>query len=138
MDNIIQFGGRKFQTPSNIEERKILYDIVRTLDPARFREFVSEHIPELVNAGWLDKSNEQITLILHEVRAQYVGMADEFTQSRNFLRARQFKYCPIEIKNKPVCAECKYFRTPPDGEQLACMHLGSIPQDICCPGFTKG
>lgn len=135
-DNVLPFGGRKFKAPANIEDRKELYETIRDLDTHRFKKFIEKNIPELVNAGWLRKTPEQLVLIMHEMRSQYIGMGDDFIKSRNFLRARQFGYCPVEATAKPICNTCKWFREVPEGEERACMHLGSIPQDICCKGYA--
>ena len=135
MENVIQIGGRKY-TPENIEEKKELLNTLRNLDAARFRKFVSNHLPECVTAGWLDKTDEQLTFLIHEIRSQYMGLGDDFIKSRNVLRRKQFGYSVEVAENKPICASCKWFRQIPEGELRACMHLGSVPQDISCNGFT--
>lgn len=134
MDNVIQFGGKKYQ-PENTEEKLELLNTIRDLDAARFRKFITNHLPELVTAGWLDKTDEQLTFLLHEIRSQYIGLGDDFIKSRNVLRRKQFGYSAEEAENKPICASCRWFREIPDGELRACMHLGSVPKDIACKGF---
>lgn len=135
MDNVIQLGGHKY-SPENSSEKQELLNTLKNLDAARFRRFISNHLPECVTAGWLDKTDEQLTYLLHEIRSQYIGLGDDFIKSRNILRARQFGYAPEEIPLKPICASCKWFREIPSGELSACMHLGSVPKDISCNGFT--
>lgn len=135
MDNVIPLGGKKYKVPANMEDRKELYECIRDLDTERFKTFISKNIPELVLAGWLDKTQEQLVLIMHEMRSQYIGLGEDFVKSRNFLRAKQFGYCPVEASRKPICNTCRWFREVPSGEERACMHLGSIPQDIACKGY---
>ena len=134
-DNVITLGGKKYTPPENLEDRKELFDTVRSLDAERFRKFIIKNLPELVTAGWLDKTDEQLTLLLHEIRAQYIGHGDDFIKSRNHLRARQFGYSSEELADKPLCASCKWFREIPPGDERACMHMGSIPQDIACKSY---
>lgn len=134
-DNVIQFGGKKYSS-QNKEEKLELLNTLRDLDAVRFRRFIKNHLPELVEAGWLDKTDDQLILLLHELRSQYIGLGDDFIKSRNVLRIRQFGYTEEEAKERPICASCKWFRTPPEGELRACMHLGSVPQDISCRGYV--
>ena len=134
MENVIQIGGKKYE-PTKIAEKKELLATLITLDTARFRKFIKANLPELVNAGWLEKTDEQLMFLLHELRSQHIGLGDEFNKSRNILRIRQFGYSAEEAENKPMCASCKWFRQIPEGEKMACMHLGSVPQDISCKGF---
>jgi hypothetical protein len=135
-DNVIYLGGKKYQSPANMEDRQELYETIRDLDTYRFKKFIEKNIPELVRAGWLSKTPEQLVLIMHEMRSQYIGLGEDFIKSRNFLRAKQFNYNLEEAQTKPLCGTCRWFREPPEGEERACVHLGSIPQDICCRGYT--
>jgi hypothetical protein len=132
MDNVIQFGGKKY-TPENMAEKHELLNTLKDLDAIRFRRFIKTHLPEL--SGWLDKTDEQLHMLMHELRSQYIGMGDDFVKSRNVLRIRQFGYSKEEAAERPLCVSCKWFRNPPDGELRACMHLGSVPQDISCRGY---
>jgi hypothetical protein len=132
MDNVIQFGGKKY-TPENMAEKQELMSTLRDLDAVRFRRFIKDYLPELTS--WLDKTDEQLSMLMHELRSQYIGLGDDFVKSRNILRIRQFGYSSEDAENRPICASCKWFRTPPEGELRACMHLGSVPQDISCRGY---
>ena len=137
MDNVIPMGGKKYESPKNMLERKELYESVRDLSIARFKKFIEQNIPELVTAGWLEKTDEQLTCLLHEIRSQYVGAGEDYINSRNFLKAKQYGYTAEEAAQKPKCMDCKWFRNVPEGETMACMHLGAIPQDISCGGYES-
>ena len=135
MGDVLPFGGKRYEPPQNLEERKELFDTIKDLSTARFRQFIKKNIPELITAGWLEKTDEELVLLMHEIRSQYIGLGEDFIISRNILRARQFSYCPVEIPTKPRCVSCKWFRVPPPNEEFACMHLGTIPQDLACRGY---
>ena len=134
MDNVIHLGGKKYQ-PQNIAEKKELLQTLRDLDAARFRRFIKSNLPELITAGWLEKTDDQLICLLHEMRSQYIGLGEDFFKSRNALRVKQFGYTEKEAAEKPLCQSCKWFRQVPEGESRSCMHLGSMPQDISCRAY---
>jgi hypothetical protein len=129
-------GGKVYQAPANTDERKDLFDALRDLNAGRFREFVATSIPDLYKT-WGEKTDSEILSFMHMLRAQYVAMGEDFFTSRNYLRAKQFGYTDEQAAQKPLCGTCRWFREAPADEQKACVHLGSVPQDIACKSFEE-
>ena len=130
-------GGRKYQAPENMSERRELADIMVVLDVPAFRKFVDKNIPALKEAGILDQSDDELVNYMHMFRSISLSMGDACFESRNFLRSKQFGYSAEEVATKPKCISCKWFRAVPESEEKACMHLGSLQEDICCPDFVS-
>lgn len=42
-----------------------------------------------------------------------------------------------EKGNYPNCVECKWFAESPKENEQACINLGAMSFDVCCPGWTK-
>lgn len=131
MSDTLQLGGKKYELPKNMEERKELLRIMKELDVPSFRGFIFTHLQDLHH--WTQFDDEKLTHILHMMRSQQVGLGDDFVSSRNFLRAKQFNYSGTE--ELPLCASCRWFRDVPPEEETSCMMMGSIPQDISCPAY---
>lgn len=127
------FGGVKYVSSDNTEEKKIFLEILNNLDVAAFRKFIEETIPDLTESGWLSKSDDDLLFHMHEYRSQNLSFGNKCFESRNYLR--RLRFCYSQDVDKPLCATCQWFRSPPPDEENACMHLGALPQDISCPGF---
>lgn len=128
-------GGKKYQVPDNMEQRKLLLGILRNLDTVGFKKFVKDHLPDLVSLGWDEKDDLSVLRLLHEFRASMIALNDDFVVSRNFLRAEQFGYTPEEADQKPTCAQCRWFQESPSSNEEPCIRLGSIPTDVSCKAF---
>lgn len=137
MSEVINLGGRKYKVPDNIELQKELMIIMRNVDVSRFREFIKKNIIQMERDGWVEKEDHELAHFIHEYRSQMISFGEDFWKSRNYLRAEQFGYAPDEADMKPLCAGCRWFREAPKEGELPCMHLGSIPQDICCKAYEK-
>lgn len=120
-----------------IKARRLhLHQIYANHDVAGFRAFLSELVhekPEVV--AYAAKSNEELSTFLHMAKAQLLYLGDDWQASRNHLRNKQFYGEEHSYEGMPPCATCSHFRTAPTKGEEPCMHLGSTPEDICCPAY---
>lgn len=132
--------------------RQELKAILESHDVAAFREFVSKNeaaIPDVETILGFDE--EQMSEFMHAVKCTQPYLGDQFQESRNVFRKQMFtqayrtkpdalgaelKECIASKGELPLCAFCSYFREPPKGEEMACMHMGSTPLDVACIGWT--
>jgi hypothetical protein len=119
--------------------RARLLQIYQDHDVAGFRAFLHDIVvlerPEVII--YVTKNNEELSTLLHMAKAQLLYLGDDWQASRNLLRNRQFYGDEHSCEGKPLCVTCEYFRTAPTEAEEPCMHLGSTPEDICCPGYKK-
>lgn len=110
--------------------RHRLLNIYLEHDIAGFREFLRDR----GIADYATKTDDEVSALMYEMKSQLMYLGPAWQEARNVLRCKQFAY-ETNIDTLPICATCEYFRTPPVGEEHACMHLGSTPADISCPGY---
>lgn len=129
--------------------RRKLHQIYVTHDVTAFREFVremSQFKPTLV--GWDEKPDDVLSELMYEEKAKLVYLGPVWIEARNHKRMKKFwdgltlEEYPVDISRiavanegkLPHCMTCHYFRSPPKKGQ-ACVNIGAIPEDVCCPGY---
>lgn len=135
-------------------------DILVAHDIVKFRSFMRAH-KELAGddaATACSYGDDKLSEYMHALKCTMPLLGEDFAKSRNYFREKQLVAtlpgCDntvlrayVELKKAyPVCNNCKYFRQPPQGESLACMHLvatpekpdqrPAIPTDIACGAWA--
>jgi len=127
------------------QEEKLEYkDLLIAHDVAGFRSFAKKYnIPEI-----LTFSDEDLSECMYVLKCTMPYLGEAFYEARNFFRRRQLEASLLTATSEekeafkgdyPLCAFCEYFRNPPPGEKVGCMHIrheGSIPSDIACIAWT--
>lgn len=129
-------GGKPYEAPLDMNDKKEMLDVLKSLDPAKFCDLVARSMPELGEV-WKNKTDAEVIQIMHMLRAQHIALGEDFYKSRNFLRVQQFGYTEKEASEKPFCADCKWLKESPEEGYEPCLHMGSVPQDIACRAYEK-
>jgi hypothetical protein len=133
------------------EQREQFNQIIADKNITAFREFAeanADQLPDGIPTEILKMTDEEILNFM----LTWTSVKPEFgklnTLSRDLLRTKDLEanlsLSTIDLvdfvkinENYPRCMECEWFRNTPSAEEKACMHLGAMPFDICCPGWTK-
>ena len=133
------------------KNRQWLLKIYAEHDVDDFRRFIKagkESRPNL--AKFEDASNFVLSEILYEQKSKlpYLGALCE--QARNHKRMKQIwrgvprRQYPAAIRAAikrdgvmPSCNFCRYLQNPHPTSGEACVNMGGVPSDVCCPGFTR-
>lgn len=118
------------------ERRKTLQKIYEDHDIEGFRLFlqvISKEQPGV--SAYLDLPAEQLSEIMYSEKARYVYLGDSWQQARNHIRTKQFWGAYTSPATLPLCVECSYFRTAPEGEE-PCLRLGAVPGDVACQAYN--
>lgn len=136
-----------------INKKRLEYrDILVEHSVKKFREFIEVH--REISVDEVDKvlaySDEKLSEYMHALKCTMPYLGAEFQKSRNHFRRSQLEAAlgngeptvNLDLEAYidgqcayPLCATCHYFRNPPPGEAVACMHImpgGAIPSDIAC------
>ena len=133
------------------DQREQFNQIISERNVAEFRKFIDENsdqfpdgIPTKI-ATMNDDGIIEFMLIWTAVKPEFGRLNP---MSRDLLRTKDLEanlsLSTVDLvdfvkinENYPRCMECEWFRNAPNVEEKACMHLGAMPFDICCPGWTK-
>lgn len=124
-------------------------------DLACFRASVAVHgavlgVPEWMIAKAANANDAETSELMHTLKCGQPYLGDEWQFSRNFFRLNSLQASVAQIAPAsalhvylethegvpPACHTCRYFRDAPEGQNDACMHLGSTPLDYACVGWT--
>lgn len=118
------------------KRRQELHEIYLNHDVTKFRNFFKgdEHFKELPVMN-----DEQVSELLHTIKSKLPYLGQHFHNSRRILRLKMWTESELQERfpdgHYPICNGCKYFKTPPSEGEMACMHLGAVPEDMVCRGF---
>lgn len=133
------------------QQREEFNQIIADRSVDAFRKFIEENVDQFPDgttakiAGMNDQEIIEFMLIWTAVKPEF-GKLNPL--SRDLLRTKDLEsnlsLSTVDLvdfikknENYPRCMECEWFRSAPSAEEKACMHLGAVPFDICCPGWTK-
>jgi hypothetical protein len=116
-----------------------------------FRKFVDNNIEQFPD-GFQTKIVTMSDSSLMDIMLTWTAIKPEFGKlnplSRDIIRTKDLEsnlsLSTADLvdfikqnENYPSCMDCEWFRNSPSAEEKACMHLGAMPFDICCPGWTR-
>lgn len=117
--------------------RRRLHDIYVRHDVAGFRAFIKDHANEKKKLQhFIDKPDEVLSDLMYEEKSKLMYLGDLWQEARNHKRMKAIWPGQDNQEILPLCANCKWFRDKPSEKEEPCMHLGSVPTDICCRAFT--
>lgn len=134
-------------------KRKIeLKNILVAHDVEAFKKFfVEKEFPEIFNKI-KGMDDTEVSDLMHFYKTTMPFLGQDFYASRNHLRLKSLKeqllnskdlvtddlrnYIEKNSGNVPSCASCRYYQTPPEGEDKSCMQMFTAPSDVACIGWT--
>lgn len=122
------------KVPTDIKIK--LRDILVAHDVAAFRFFMRRSQEDLYKSTLADMDDERLSDFMHEYKSVQMSYGPEWQKSRNHLRLKKFYGSAVMCGLIPSCHQCRWFREAPEGEEYACMHMGSTPEDVACKGFV--
>ena len=133
----------------NIKIKEEFNQIMQDRDLIKFRTFIEDNA-DLFKEGYLSKlltlSDEALLTVMETWTAVKPEFGSVAVFSRDNIRMKTLEsnlslssadlvdYIK-EKGNYPSCVECKWFNTAPQNE-AACINLGALSSDVCCPGWT--
>jgi hypothetical protein len=136
---------------ATIEQKEEFNQLIYDRNIPGFKKFIEDNIeffPNGVPTKLITMSDDRLLSIMEIWTAVKPEFGEMNRLSRDQIRTKDLESNLSlssadlvdfikEKGNYPSCVECEWFRSIPQDEEKACMHLGAMPFDVCCPGWTK-